>query len=100
MQGKLITYSFSLEKNKQLKLERNISFEEIIAALENDKLLDVVEHHNKGRYSNQQMYVVEMNDYVYLVPFIKDSNGNIFLKTIFPSRKANRRYRKEGNKND
>lgn len=96
MQGKLVTYSFSPEKNRLLKLERNISFEEVIAALENDKLLDVIEHPNKSKYSNQQMYVIEINSYIYLVPFVKDSMGNIFLKTIFPSRKAKRRYCMEG----
>ncbi len=32
-----------------------------------------------------------MNDYVYLVPFVKDGDG-VFLKTIIPSRKATKRY--------
>jgi len=35
--------------------------------------------------------VVEINDYVYLVPFVKNENGK-FLKTIIPSRKATRDY--------
>ena len=38
------------------------------------------------------MYVVLLNDYVYLVPFIENNDGTVFLKTIFPSRKAKKHY--------
>lgn len=88
-------YEFSSEKNYQLINERGISFEEIISALENDKLLDVVEHSNKEKYPNQDIYVLEIDDYVYLVPFIKKDHQTVFLKTIFPSRKFNKQYFRE-----
>ena len=93
-------YEFSSEKNYQLINERGISFEEIISALENDKLLDVVEHHNKEKYPNQDIYVLEIDSYVYLVPFIKKDHQTVFLKTIFPSRKFNKQYFREKNYND
>jgi len=55
--------------------------------LESGKILDILEHPNQIKYPQQSMYVVELTDYVYLVPFIKDKD-KIFLKTIIPSRKA------------
>jgi hypothetical protein len=36
--------------------------------------------------------VVEVDDYVYLVPFV-ETESEIFLKTIIPSRKATRQFR-------
>jgi hypothetical protein len=88
-------YVFSPEKNLALIEERNISFDEVIAAIENDQILDIVEHPNKQKYGNQKMYVIWVKDYVYLVPFVIDMNGDIFLKTIIPSRKAKRKYIQE-----
>ena len=84
-------YTFNPEKNKVLKCERGISFEEIISAIQSDSLLDIIEHSNQNKYPNQKVYIVNVNDYVYLVPFV-EKEGSIFLKTIFPSRKLTKRY--------
>lgn len=86
-----LIYSFSPEKNNWLKKERGISFDEIIAAIDNDMLLDVMEHPNKNKYANQNIYVVEINNYVFLVPFVEEEN-HVFLKTIIPSRTATKHY--------
>ncbi len=88
-------YIFSPEKNLALIEERNISFDEVIAAIENGQILDIVEHANKQKYGNQKIYVIWVKEYVYLVPFVIDTNGDIFLKTIIPSRKAKRKYIQE-----
>lgn len=88
-------YIFSPEKNLSLIEERQISFEEVIAAIENDQILDIVKHPNKEKYGNQKMYVIWAKEYIYLVPFVIDTNGDIFLKTIIPSRKAKRKYTQE-----
>ena len=88
-------YIFSPEKNLALIEERNISFDEVIAAIENDQIMDIVEHPNQQKYGNQKMYVIWVKEYVYLVPFVIDTNGDIFLKTIIPSRKAKRKYIQE-----
>jgi len=88
-------FTFSPDKNLKLKQERGISFEEIISAIDNGQLMDVLEHPNKAQYSNQKIYVVCVRDYIFLVPFVEDENGNIFLKTIIPSRKAKQKYIKE-----
>ncbi|WP_417912977.1 hypothetical protein [Candidatus Electronema sp. TJ] len=55
-------------------------------------MIDVVDHPNPEKYPNQSVYAVNINDYVYLVPFIREENGVHFLKTIIPSRKATRQY--------
>ena len=85
-------YSFSAEKNRQLITERGISFEEIIASLEKGNILDVLEHPNPEKYPQQRVYIVEMNRYVYAVPFVRKNDQEIFLKTAFPTRKLTRKY--------
>jgi len=59
--------------------------------IERGDLLDIATHPNQSKYPNQQILVVKINDYVYLVPFVENENGK-FLKTIIPSRKATRDY--------
>jgi len=85
-------YEYSEEKNKILQESRNISFEEIIFAIENNWILDVIENPSKN-HKNQFCYVIEISDYIYLVPFVKTKNNNYFLKTIYPSRKYKKIYK-------
>lgn len=49
------------------------------------------EHPNQQRYGGQRIFVVQRDDYVYVVPFVEDEKL-IFLKTIIPSRKATKQY--------
>lgn len=86
------SYDFSAEKNLQLIKERGISFEDVIAAINDGWLLDIIEHPNQYKYSNQRIYVININNYVYLVPFVKKDRQTVFLKTIFPSRKLTKHY--------
>ena len=86
-------YKWNEEKNDLLKRERGISFEEIVTHILQGDLLFVKEHPNQERYPGQQMFVVRMGDYVYLVPFVETDNV-AFLKTIFPSRVETRNYRR------
>lgn len=78
-------------KNEWLKEARNISFEIVISLIEMDNLLDIVEHPNKKKYKNQKIFIIEYDNYAYLVPFTEDKE-KIFLKTIIPSRKATQKY--------
>lgn len=87
-----LQYEFSADKNQQLIEGRNVSFEEVVTALENGKLLDVMRHYNKTKYPHQEIYIVDINEYVYLVPFVKKDENTVFLKTIFPSRKLTKKY--------
>jgi hypothetical protein len=93
-------YSWNLAKNLQLQKQRGISFEEISYWIENGGLLDVTDHPNRFRYPGQRIFVVNVNDYVYLVPFVEDGENDVFLKTVIPSRKATRYYLKRSDKNE
>lgn len=84
-------FRWNHEKNEALKIERSISFEEIVLAIEADGLLDELRHPNADKYPNQSVFVVALDDYVFLVPYVEDE-GCYFLKTIIPSRKATRNY--------
>jgi uncharacterized DUF497 family protein len=84
-------YKWDVVKNEKLKSERGISFEQVVMHIERGDALDVFVHPNQEKYSNQQIIVVEISEYAYLVPFVESSNGK-FLKTIIPSRKATRDY--------
>ena len=59
--------------------------------IQRERLLDDIEHPNKTKYPNQRVFVVEVDGYAYLVPYI-ESDDEIFLKTIIPSRKATKQY--------
>jgi len=84
-------FDWDPEKNERLSKERSISFEEVLIAIEGGYLLDIVEHPNKAKYPNQKVFVVQIEDYVYLVPFVENEE-KVFLKTIIPSRKATKKY--------
>jgi len=90
-------YVWNPEKNKLLKKERNIGFEDVVFHIEAGDEVDILEHPNKEQYSNQKISVVIIEDYVYLVAFV-ESDEEIFLKTIIPSRKATKYY--VGKKNE
>ncbi len=78
-------------KNQQLIAERGISFEDIVFYIPQGALLDDIEHPNSGRYPNQRVFVINVDDYVYLVPYV-ENREEIFLKTVIPSRKATKQY--------
>ena len=86
-------YDWDPAKNSQLIRERGIGFEEVLVAMSDGKLLDIIPHPNQRQYPDQYMYVIMIDEYVYLVPFVEDEE-KIFLKTIFPSRKATKHYMK------
>lgn len=85
------THTWNIEKNLQLQEERSISFEEVVFYIQQGNLLEIIEHPNQERYGHQRVYVLEMDEYVYLVPFV-ESETEVFLKTIIPSRKATKKY--------
>ncbi len=84
-------YAWSSDKNETLINERGISFEEIVLNIQIGNEVDIYDHPNQERYPGQKISVVIVEDYAYLVPYI-ETEGEIFLKTIIPSRKATREY--------
>ena len=89
-----ISFDWSKEKNQQLTEQRGISFESVVSAIEQGGLMDVLDHPNQDRYPGQLIYLVEIDEYICLVPFVTQTDGTRFLKTIIPSRKATREYRR------
>ena len=87
-------YNWNFEKNQLLLKEHGISFERIIFEISLGNELDVVLHPNQDKYPGQMISMVEVDDYVYAVPFV-ESDTEIFLKTIIPSRKATKQYRSQ-----
>jgi uncharacterized DUF497 family protein len=94
-------YEWNPEKNEWLKKEREISFEQVIFHLSQGDLWKIADHPNQDKYPGQKIYFVIIEQYIYLVPYIRDKD-QIFLKTIIPSRKATQEYKKamEDNSNE
>jgi uncharacterized DUF497 family protein len=86
-------FAFDPEKNAWLIRERSISFEQIIALIESGKLIRVLKHPDTQKYPDQLLYEVDVNGYVHVVPVVRQGRS-LFLKTIYPSRKATRKHRK------
>jgi len=84
-------FDWSLRKNEELKARRKISFEDIVFSISQDGLLDILEHPDQQRYPGQRIFIVNVDDYAYIVPFI-EYEKTIFLKTIIPSRKMTKKY--------
>ena len=85
------TYMWNNEKNQLLKKDRGISFEEVVFSIQMGNEMDIYDHPNQERYPGQKVSVVLIEGYAYLVPFVESEN-EIFLKTIIPSRKATKNY--------
>lgn len=85
------TYNWNPDKNQHLIETRGASFENVVFHLQNGGFLDDMKHPNATDYPLQRMFVVNMNNYAYLVPYI-ETDDEVFLKTIIPSRKATKHY--------
>ncbi|MBN1224298.1 MAG: toxin [Candidatus Aminicenantes bacterium] len=84
-------YDWSLRKNEELKARRKITFEDIVFSISRDGLMDILEHPDQHRYPGQRIFIVNVDNYAYVVPFIEDEK-TIFLKTVIPSRKMTKKY--------
>lgn len=84
-------FKFNSRKNILLSQTRGICFEDVITLLKENKALSVIKHPNQAKYPGQNVYIINIDNYCYLVPFIRNGD-EIFLKTIIPSRKATKKY--------
>lgn len=83
--------SWNAEKNALLKAERGVSFEDVVFHVMAGDILETLDHPNQERYPGQQVHVIVIEEYVYLVPFV-ESDEEVFLITSIPSRKARKSY--------
>jgi uncharacterized DUF497 family protein len=77
------------EKSKKLKRERGISPEEVATLILEKGYLDILEHPKRP---GQRLFVVPIEEYIHVVPFVMDADGNIVPKAAFPSRKFHKSY--------
>ena len=88
--------NYNEEKNQLLKESRGICFDDAISALEQHKLVGNLKHPNQDKYPNQALFLIEIDSYIYVVPYIVNKDKKeIYLKTVFPSRKFTKLYRKK-----
>jgi uncharacterized DUF497 family protein len=87
-------YNWNKEKNELLKRERNVSFEDVLVSIQHGGLLGIEPHYNTEQYGHQSIIFVNINQYVYLVPYVYDAEKDeAFLKTIIPSRKHTKKFK-------
>lgn len=84
-------FDWNNEKNEWLERERGITFEDIVYHLTHGGLLDTIKHPNQKEYSGQRIFIVNVEGYACVVPFVEDDDV-IFMKTIIPSRKMTKQY--------
>jgi hypothetical protein len=60
------------EKNEWLIRNRGVCFEQVLLAYARDEVLDTVEHPNQQKYPGQQIAIVKIVNYAYLVPFVEN----------------------------
>jgi len=87
-----LNFDWNKEKNELLKQTRNVSFEMVLEEIAEGRILEDSPHPNQDKYPKQFIFVVKMNDYCYLVPYVQNETM-IFLKTIIPSRKMMKKYK-------
>ena len=81
-------------KNEWLQLNRSISFEEISGVILDRNYRDIIENPSR---EDQFYFILDIQEYTWVVPFLVDTMDRIILKTAFPSRRFHKRY---GGKNE
>ena len=77
---------WNLLKSERLKRTRGASFEELVQS----KLIAVKRHPAKA---HQHVMLFDYQGYVWVVPYVISEN-EIFLKTLYPSRKYTKLYKR------
>ena len=61
-------FNWNAEKNQELINTRGVSLVDVVFYLQQGEILDDLEHPSPEKYSNQRIFVLEIDEYVYLVP--------------------------------
>lgn len=81
-------FRWNEQKDELLQVERGVGFRDVVEAIEQGQVLDLFPHPKRD---GQYIAIVVIGDYVYVVPAVREEKG-WFFKTIYPSRKARKRY--------
>lgn len=80
-----MSFVWDEKKNTKLRKNRGIDFETIVDLIE---LGDFKVFENpSSNHDGQMIFIVKGEPYPYVVPFRNEDNGDVFLITIFQSRK-------------
>lgn len=79
-------FKWNADKGKKLQEERGIDLNKIVSLIQSEQYF-IVDVKNQDDHPNQKMYVVNLDGYPTCVPFVKESNGDIFFKTAFQNRR-------------
>lgn len=74
-------------KNEWLRLTRGVTFNDLI-----QQGIFLGTRHHPTR-SHQQILLFKYGDHIWVVPYVKEGN-RIFLKTLYPSRKHTKLYKR------
>ena len=89
-------FDYSVEKDQVLRNTRDVSFEDIIQAIKSGNLIDDKKNPNQKKYRGQRLFIVKIETHIYIVPYVIDRKRQVlFLKTLYPSRKATKQYFKK-----
>ena len=78
---------WNIEKERRLQSDNtrnSVTFADCTVAINDGRVVDVLSH---PTLSHQRLAVLNIEDYIYIVPFVVEDDGTWFLKTVFPSRK-------------
>ncbi|MBI9097520.1 MAG: toxin [Spirochaetaceae bacterium] len=77
------------DKNLWLQLNRDTSFEIIADKILNKQYIDILENPTR---EEQLYFIMQLNNYTWVVPFFINEKEEIVLKTAFQSRKYHKKY--------
>ena len=79
-------FNWNPDKNQLLIFDRGISFERIVFEISCGNELVVLEHPNQDKYPGQRISMVQVDDYVYAVPFTRPvTKAYMFpVVTVYP----------------
>ena len=80
---------WDLIKNEKLKSSRGTSFEDLLST---GKLVAAKKHPKK---KNQEILLFDYKNYIWIVPYVKQKDGSLFLKTLYPSRKFTKTLKRD-----
>jgi hypothetical protein len=78
------------EKDRWLIRNRGVSLKAIADKIVSGEYTDILENPSRAE---QYVFIIDVENYTWAVPFIIEEDETIFLKTAYPSRKFHKRYR-------
>ena len=87
-------FEFNEEKNLILREIRRVNFEDAIDEIKKGRVLDDIKHPSK-KYPHQRIFILKIKEHIYVVPYVRKSKEIVFLKTLYPSRKLTKSFKKK-----